>query len=442
MGKILEVKNLTVHIKTHKGIVQAVRGVDFYLNEQETLAVVGESGSGKSITMKGVMGILPKNGKVVEGSVMFQGNDLTKYTERQMQQVRGSEIAMIFQDPMTSLNPTMKVGKQIEEMLKEHRKEMSKADRKARAIELLSLVGISNPEARYGQYPHQLSGGMRQRVVIAIALACDPKVLIADDVKSTPVFSVGLFTKNGNDYTQVGTTQKVAAGSEVKFSTELNEQNKRYDLKEGIPYYIFEMDGDKRVENGASFQMPVVLDPKNSTTKTDTTFYVSYDCCDDDSKVAALTLTKDAPNASTIITNTTKNPAQIKVTKIATIDDNPADSHEATVALFTMDADGNYQAVSGQKKTITIAAGDKGKNSVTFDGLDSSKTYYVFELDADGKRVENDSTTTVKSAGSSKTFLATYSGNSSRVDLLPGIPGEKVITDANTTQVELSFAKT
>lgn len=94
---------------------------------------------------------------------MFQGNDLTKYTERQMQQVRGSEIAMIFQDPMTSLNPTMKVGKQIEEMLKEHCKEMSKADRKARAIELLSLVGISNPEARYDQYPHQLSGGMRQR---------------------------------------------------------------------------------------------------------------------------------------------------------------------------------------------------------------------------------------------------------------------------------------
>lgn len=181
MGKILEVKNLTIHIKTHKGVVQAVRGVDFYLNEQETLAVVGESGSGKSITMKGVMGILPKNGKVVDGTVMFQGNDLTKYTERQMQQVRGSEIAMIFQDPMTSLNPTMKVGKQIEEMLKEHRKEMSKADRKARAIELLSLVGISNPEARYDQYPHQLSGGMRQRVVIAIALSCNPDLLICDE---------------------------------------------------------------------------------------------------------------------------------------------------------------------------------------------------------------------------------------------------------------------
>ena len=184
MGKILEVKNLTIHIKTHKGVVQAVRGVDFYLNEQETLAVVGESGSGKSITMKGVMGILPKNGKVVDGTVMFQGNDLTKYTERQMQQVRGSEIAMIFQDPMTSLNPTMKVGKQIEEMLKEHCKEMSKADRKARAIELLSLVGISNPEARYDQYPHQLSGGMRQRVGIAMGMTYQPKLLLADEPTS------------------------------------------------------------------------------------------------------------------------------------------------------------------------------------------------------------------------------------------------------------------
>ena len=266
------------------------------------------------------------------------------------------------------------------------------------------------------------------------------KVLIADDVKSTPVFSVGLFTKNGNDYTQVGTTQKVAAGSEVKFSTELNEQNKRYDLKADTPYYIFEMNGDKRVENGASFQMPVVLDPKNPTTKTDTTFYVSYDCCDDDSKVAALTLTKDAPQANTIITNTTKNPAQIKVTKIATEDGNPAVDHAIEVGLFTQDTNGNYQQV--EKKNINIAAGDNGKKSVTFDGLDSSKTYYVFELDADGNRVENGSTTTVGSAGSSKTFLATYSGNSSRVDLLPGIPGEKVITDANTTQVELSFAKT
>ena len=263
------------------------------------------------------------------------------------------------------------------------------------------------------------------------------KVLIADDVKSTPVFSVGLFTKSGNDYTLVDTTKNVTAGSDVTFDG----------LKADTPYYIFEMDGDKRVENGASFQMPVVLDPKNSTTKTNTTFYVSYDCCDDHNQVAALTLTKDAPQANTIITNTTKNPAQIKVTKIATEDGKPAVDHAIKVGLFTLNADGSYEPVKDATGTakvepITIAAGDKGKKSVTFDGLDSSKTYYVFELDADGKRVENDSTTTVKSAGSSKTFLATYSGNSSRVDLLPGIPGEKVITDANTTQVELSFAKT
>ena len=181
MGKVLEVNNLTIHIKTHKGIVQAVRGVSFYLNEQETLAVVGESGSGKSITMKGVMGILPKNAKIVGGNVMFGGDDLTKYTERQMQAVRGSDIAMIFQDPMTSLNPTMKVGQQIEEMLKEHKKDMSAEQRKTRAVELLSLVGISNPEARYKQYPHQLSGGMRQRVMIAAALVMGPKLLIADE---------------------------------------------------------------------------------------------------------------------------------------------------------------------------------------------------------------------------------------------------------------------
>ena len=263
------------------------------------------------------------------------------------------------------------------------------------------------------------------------------KVLIADDVKSTPVFSVGLFTKSGNDYTLVDTTKNVTAGSDVTFDG----------LKADTPYYIFEMDGDKRVENGASFQMPVVLDPKNSTTKTNTTFYVSYDCCDDHNQVAALTLTKDAPQANTIITNTTKNPAQIKVTKIATEDGKPAVDHAIKVGLFTLNADGSYEPVKDATGTakvepITIAAGDKGKKSVTFDGLDSSKTYYVFELDEGGKRVENDSTTTVKSAGSSKTFLATYSGNSSRVDLLPGIPGEKVITDANTTQVELSFAKT
>ena len=181
MSRLLEVNQLRVQIETQHGTVQAVRGVSFYLDEQETLAIVGESGSGKSISVKSIMGLLPKNGKIVEGSILLEGKNLAKYSERQMQSVRGSDISMIFQDPMTSLNPTMTIGKQIVEVLKEHRKDMSKAQMKERALELISLVGISNPEARFDQYPHQLSGGMRQRVVIAVALACDPRILIADE---------------------------------------------------------------------------------------------------------------------------------------------------------------------------------------------------------------------------------------------------------------------
>ncbi|MBE5984456.1 ABC transporter ATP-binding protein [Lacrimispora sp. AGF001] len=181
MSRLLEVNQLRVQIETQHGTVQAVRGVSFHLDEQETLAIVGESGSGKSISVKSIMGLLPKNGKIVEGSILLEGKDLAKYSERQMQSVRGSDISMIFQDPMTSLNPTMTIGKQIVEVLKEHRKDLSKAQMKERALELISLVGISNPEARFDQYPHQLSGGMRQRVVIAVALACDPRILIADE---------------------------------------------------------------------------------------------------------------------------------------------------------------------------------------------------------------------------------------------------------------------
>jgi len=181
VSRLLEVNQLWVQIETQHGTVQAVRGVSFHLDEQETLAIVGESGSGKSISVKSIMGLLPKNGKIVEGSILLEGKDLAKFSERQMQSVRGSDISMIFQDPMTSLNPTMTIGKQIVEVLKEHRKDMSKVQMKERALELISLVGISNPEARFDQYPHQLSGGMRQRVVIAVALACDPRILIADE---------------------------------------------------------------------------------------------------------------------------------------------------------------------------------------------------------------------------------------------------------------------
>lgn len=181
MDNILKVDNLTINIKTQHGTVQAVRDVSFSLERGETLAIVGESGSGKSITVKGIMGLLPSNGKIVNGSVYLEEKNLAKFSESQMQKVRGCDISMIFQDPMTSLNPTLTVGKQIVEVLHEHHRELSRKELKTKAIEQIELVGISNPETRFGQYPHQLSGGMRQRVIIAIALACSPKVLIADE---------------------------------------------------------------------------------------------------------------------------------------------------------------------------------------------------------------------------------------------------------------------
>ncbi|MEN1935742.1 ABC transporter ATP-binding protein [Paenibacillus sp. 102] len=181
MKTLLEVKDLQVSFDTHAGEVQAVRGVTFDLKKGETLAIVGESGSGKSVTSKALMGLIPNPpGRIKNGEIVFDGRDLTKLSEKEMQQVRGKEIAMIFQDPMTSLNPTMTIGNQIMEGLIKHQG-MSKADARKVALELLDLVGIPNPEARLKQYPHQFSGGMRQRVVIAMALACNPKLLIADE---------------------------------------------------------------------------------------------------------------------------------------------------------------------------------------------------------------------------------------------------------------------
>ncbi len=181
MSKLLEVNDLQVTFETHAGSVQAVRGVTFELEKGETLAIVGESGSGKSVTSKALMGLIPNPpGKISGGEILFEGTDLTKLSEKEMQKVRGKDIAMIFQDPMTSLNPTMTVGAQVMEGLIKHQK-MDKADARQRAIELLDLVGIPFPENRVKQYPHQFSGGMRQRVVIAIALACNPKLLIADE---------------------------------------------------------------------------------------------------------------------------------------------------------------------------------------------------------------------------------------------------------------------
>ncbi|MFS0782877.1 ABC transporter ATP-binding protein [Bacillus sp. 1P06AnD] len=179
--KVLEVKDLHISFHTFAGEVQAIRGVNFDLYKGETLAIVGESGSGKSVTTKSIMRLLPPgNSEYKNGEILFNGNDLSKLPERQMEKIRGKDISMIFQDPMTSLNPTMKVGKQIMEPLRKHQK-LSKHEAKKRAVDLLKLVGIPMPEARFEQYPHQFSGGMRQRVVIAIALACNPQVLIADE---------------------------------------------------------------------------------------------------------------------------------------------------------------------------------------------------------------------------------------------------------------------
>lgn len=181
MDFILEVKDLHISFDTYAGELKAVRGVDFHLRKGEALAIVGESGSGKSVTSKSIMRLIPDPpGRIVKGEVLFEGKDLVKLREKEMQTIRGSEISMIFQDPMTSLNPTMTVGKQIVEGLVKHQR-LGKIEAKQRALELLKLVGIPNPEIRVNQYPHQFSGGMRQRVVIAVALACNPKVLIADE---------------------------------------------------------------------------------------------------------------------------------------------------------------------------------------------------------------------------------------------------------------------
>jgi oligopeptide transport system ATP-binding protein len=178
---ILQVKDLEISFNTYGGEVQAVRSVSFDLRRGETLAIVGESGSGKSVTAKSIMRLLPEANSIIKGGeAVFEGQNLLSLSEKQMQGIRGSKIAMVFQDPMTSLDPTMRVGRQITESLKKHLG-MSGSRANERAVELLEMVGIPNTEDRVRQYPHQFSGGMRQRVVIAISLACNPQILIADE---------------------------------------------------------------------------------------------------------------------------------------------------------------------------------------------------------------------------------------------------------------------
>ena len=178
---MLEIEGLKTHFFTRDGVVRAVDGVSFSVAPGETLAVVGESGCGKSVTSLSILRLIASPpGRIVEGSIRFQGQDLLALSERGMRDIRGNEISMIFQEPMTSLNPVLSVGRQITETLTLHRG-LRREAAKARAIEMLRLVGIPEPASRLRQYPHEFSGGMRQRVMIAMALACDPKLLIADE---------------------------------------------------------------------------------------------------------------------------------------------------------------------------------------------------------------------------------------------------------------------
>lgn len=178
---VLEINNLKVSFDTYAGEVQAVRGVTFNVANGEVLAIVGESGCGKSVTAQTIMKLNPMPpARIKDGSVILDGKDIVAASEKEMQNIRGTVVSMIFQDPMTSLNPTMTVGKQLTEAIVKHQK-ISKEEARKEAVRLLKLVQIPNPEQRAKQYPHEFSGGMRQRVMIAMALSCNPKLLIADE---------------------------------------------------------------------------------------------------------------------------------------------------------------------------------------------------------------------------------------------------------------------
>ena len=180
MEKTLEIKNLTVSFDTFAGEVQAVRGVSWYLNSGETIAIVGESGCGKTVSIQTILGLNRKSARIKDGEVIFKGENLLDKTPKQMRKYQGNELSIIFQDPFTYLNPTMTVGKQIMEVYLKHNK-ASKKEAEAKAIEMLKMISLPNPEENMKRYPHQLSGGMRQRIMIAMALINNPKVLFADE---------------------------------------------------------------------------------------------------------------------------------------------------------------------------------------------------------------------------------------------------------------------
>ena len=181
MEPILQIENLKTSFMTSNGEVQAVRGVSFSVGKGEIVGLVGESGSGKSVTSMSILKLLADTARIKEGKILFEGEDLTQYSKAQMRKIRGGKISMIFQDPMSSLNPLIPVGKQVAEMIREHHPEKSKENIKKEVLELFSRVRIPEPEKRYKSFPHEFSGGMRQRVMIAMALANRPELLIADE---------------------------------------------------------------------------------------------------------------------------------------------------------------------------------------------------------------------------------------------------------------------
>jgi oligopeptide transport system ATP-binding protein len=249
---ILSVEHLSVRFHTYAGIVQAVRDVSFALRKGEVLAVVGESGSGKSVTAQAIIGLTPiPPGEIKGGTVKYAGIDLVRATPDELARIRGAGISMIFQDPMTSLNPSMKIGTQIREVLHQH-KAMSRAESRARAIELLRLVGIPEPDSRLAQYPHQFSGGMRQRIMIAIAIANNPDILIADE----PTTAL--------DVTIQSQIFRLIREVQAKFGTAMILITHDLGLVAGAADRVLVMYGGRVVEEGARDQ--VYYDPQHPYT--------------------------------------------------------------------------------------------------------------------------------------------------------------------------------
>src|SRR5262245_11954663 len=239
---LLEVRNLKVSFRTEDGLVRAVDGVSFSVSEGETLGIVGESGSGESVTMMSVMRLIIDPNAKFEGEVIYKGRDLMSLSQVELRGIRGSQIAMIFQDPMTSLNPVYRVGWQIEEQIRAHN-QISKQAAHARAIELLAAVGIPHPAERVNDYPHQFSGGMRQRVMIAMAVSCNPDILIADEPTTALDVTIqaqilGLIRKLRDDFGtavvlithDMGVVADLADRIAVMYAGRIIEQGSRRDM--------------------------------------------------------------------------------------------------------------------------------------------------------------------------------------------------------------------